>query len=82
MFRKLSIVPVAMALVASFMSTISILGYPAEIYTFGTMFCWFGLTYFIVFPTAAFLFVPVFYELKLTSAYEVIFCLLSTKALL
>lgn len=60
-----------MTLVASFISAISILGYPAEIYQYGTMFCWYALTYCVVYPAAAFLYVPVFYNLQVTSAYEV-----------
>lgn len=66
---KLPILPTALALVASFMSAVSLLGYPAEIYQFGVMFCWYAATYLIVFPVAAYGFVPVFFEVQVTSAY-------------
>ncbi|XP_070534914.1 sodium-coupled monocarboxylate transporter 2-like isoform X2 [Ptychodera flava] len=63
-------VPVAMSLVASFMSAITVLGTPAEIYIYGTMFCYFGLTYSIVMWFSAEFYMPIFYRLLITSAYE------------
>ncbi|OUC46381.1 sodium-coupled monocarboxylate transporter 2 family protein [Trichinella nativa] len=67
---KLGIVPVALALIATYMSAISILGFPVEIYQYGTMILWYEVAYFIVFPSVAFIFLPVMYPLKLTSVYE------------
>ena len=43
--RTLTGLPVALSCTASFMSAITILGTPVEIYTFGTMFYYCGLTY-------------------------------------
>lgn len=60
-----------MTLVASFISAISLLGYPAEIYYYGMMFCWYLLTYCFVYPVAAFVYLPILYNLRLTSVYEV-----------
>ncbi|XP_003373005.1 sodium-dependent multivitamin transporter [Trichinella spiralis] len=67
---KLGIVPVALALIATYMSAISILGFPVEIYQYGTMILWYEVAYLIVFPSVAFIFLPVMYPLKLTSVYE------------
>ena len=38
MFRSMSTLPMTLSLVASFMSAITLLGVPAEIYTAGTQF--------------------------------------------
>ncbi|XP_070533233.1 sodium-coupled monocarboxylate transporter 1-like [Ptychodera flava] len=62
--------PVAMSLVASFMSAITVLGTPAEHYLFGTMFSLFGITYTLVMIITAELFMPSYYKLGITSAYE------------
>lgn len=60
----------ALTLAATFISAISILGYSAEIYQFGTMFCYYGLMYFVAYPIAAYVFLPVFYRLDISSCYE------------
>ncbi|KAK3090857.1 hypothetical protein FSP39_015275 [Pinctada imbricata] len=56
-------IPVALSLLASFMSAITLLGTPAEMYNYTI-----GLSYFFV---AAHVFMPVFYRLHVTSAYKV-----------
>lgn len=68
--RSLSVFPVSMSVVASFMSAITLLGTPAEVYQFGTMFFMINMAYFFVIPATAHLYLPVFYGLNLTSAYE------------
>lgn len=65
--RELGVFPVAMSLMASFQSATTVLGYPAEMYYKGTQF-WmaiFGLALSNV--IAAELFMPVLYNLQLTS---------------
>ncbi|XP_040079006.2 sodium-coupled monocarboxylate transporter 2 isoform X1 [Ixodes scapularis] len=65
--RQLGVFPVAMSLMASFQSATTVLGYPAEMYYKGTQF-WmaiFGLALSNV--IAAELFMPVLYNLQLTS---------------
>uniref|UniRef100_A0A3B4ZMR4 Sodium-coupled monocarboxylate transporter 1-like n=1 Tax=Stegastes partitus TaxID=144197 RepID=A0A3B4ZMR4_9TELE len=69
--RQMTAVPVAMSLTASFMSGISVIGTPAEAYRFGTAFWLFGFSYFIMSAITAEIFVPLFYRLAITSAYEV-----------
>ncbi|XP_019629944.1 PREDICTED: sodium-coupled monocarboxylate transporter 2-like [Branchiostoma belcheri] len=66
----MSVVPVALSLLASFISAITVLGTPAEIYTNGTMFWNFVIAYTITILLVARLFIPAFYSLGLTSTYE------------
>ncbi|ELT92965.1 hypothetical protein CAPTEDRAFT_169293 [Capitella teleta] len=68
--RQMSVLPVTLSMVASFMSAIMLLGTPAEMYIYGTEYMLIFLAYVLVAPVAAFLYTPVFYRLKLTSAYE------------
>ncbi|XP_071351662.1 sodium-coupled monocarboxylate transporter 1 [Trachinotus anak] len=68
--RQMSAVPVAMSLTASFMSGITVIGTPAEAYRFGAAFWLFGFSYAIMSAVTAEIFVPLFYRLGITSAYE------------
>lgn len=69
--RSMMSLPVAVSLLASFMSAITILGVPAEIYTFGTEYWFIVVSYVPLFPITALVFVPVFHGLDITSSYEV-----------
>ncbi|XP_062057980.1 sodium-coupled monocarboxylate transporter 1 [Lepus europaeus] len=68
--RSMTAVPVALSLTASFMSAVTILGSPSEVYRFGAMYSIFALTYFLVVVISAEIFLPVFYKLGITSTYE------------
>ncbi|XP_025084658.1 sodium-coupled monocarboxylate transporter 1-like [Pomacea canaliculata] len=67
---NMHVVPVAMSLIATFMSAITMLGTPAEMYNYTTMYLYIGLGYLLCMAASAHIFVPIFYNLKLTSAYE------------
>ncbi|XP_078619973.1 sodium-dependent multivitamin transporter-like [Branchiostoma floridae x Branchiostoma japonicum] len=71
--RKMGVLPVALSLLASFTSAITLLGGPAESYTFGTQFWVIIFSYFFTFPVCGQVFLPIFYRLELTSAYEVVY---------
>lgn len=64
-------IPVSLSILASFMSAITLLGTPAEMYNYNAMYFWIGLSYLFVIILAAHVFIPVFYRLRVTSAYEV-----------
>ena len=69
--RTMKLIPVTMSLMVSFISTIMMLGFPAEIYTHGAQY-WMGTFGHAIGATmASFVFVPVFYPLKLISVNEV-----------
>ncbi|XP_037075870.1 sodium-coupled monocarboxylate transporter 1-like [Pollicipes pollicipes] len=68
--RQMGTLPAAMSLIASFMSAITLLGTPAEVYQNGTQYWIIGFSYFIVMPAAAYLYMPVFFNLRVISAYE------------
>ncbi|XP_073507570.1 sodium-coupled monocarboxylate transporter 1 isoform X2 [Phyllobates terribilis] len=68
--RSMTAVPVALSLTASFMSAVTVLGTPAEVYRFGSMFAIFAITYTIVVLLSSEIFLPVFYRLGITSTYE------------
>lgn len=66
---KMSPVPVAFSLMASFMSAITLLGVTNENYAFGTQFMIINLSYAVATPAVAYLFIPVFFRLESPSAY-------------
>ncbi|KAG5674078.1 hypothetical protein PVAND_004065 [Polypedilum vanderplanki] len=68
--KSMSMVPVAFSLMASFMSSITLLGVSNENYLFGTQFVVINLSYGLATPIACYLFLPVFYKLQAASAYE------------
>lgn len=69
--RSMSVLPVTLSLLASFMSAITLLGTPAEIYVYGTQYWMMWLGYCIMIPLCAHVYHPIFFRLKLTSMFEV-----------
>ena len=63
--------PVAMSLVSTFISAITILGTPSEVYVHSTMYWWLCAGLFICATGSACIFVPIFYNLGITSVFEV-----------
>lgn len=69
--RNMNTFPVSMSLIASFMSAITLLGTPAEVYQFGTQYAVMGFSFCLVMPAVNYLYMPIFYRMQGTSAYEV-----------
>lgn len=69
--RKLKAFPVAMSLVASYISGVTVLGTPAEIYNYGTQYWLIIFPIFLMGFIVAFVYLPVFCSLKVGSSYEV-----------
>ncbi|XP_060071967.1 sodium-coupled monocarboxylate transporter 1-like [Ylistrum balloti] len=68
--RRLLVVPVAMSIFVTFISAISVMGIPAEIYLFGIRMIHGVVAYVLSICIANVTVVPLLYPLKLTSTYE------------
>jgi len=68
--RSMGTIPMTLSLVASFMSAITLLGTPAEMYVSGTQYIALAVSYPFVMGAAAHLFLPVFDALQVTTSYE------------
>merc|ERR1712170_308644 len=68
--KSMGVFPMTMSLVASFMSAITLLGTPAEVYANGTQYCLLVLSYPFVMAAAAHIYMPVLYDLGVSTSYE------------
>ncbi|XP_035736349.1 sodium-coupled monocarboxylate transporter 2-like isoform X1 [Vespa mandarinia] len=68
--QNMSIFPISMSLIASYISGISMLGLPAEMYVYGTQLWSIVFADCFVSLTMAIVYLPVFYGLQITSSYE------------
>ncbi|KAA8580000.1 sodium-coupled monocarboxylate transporter 1 [Etheostoma spectabile] len=68
--RRLTALPVSLSLTASFMSAITVLSNPAEVYRYGANIGFYGLAYVMTMVITSEVFLPVFYRLAITSTYE------------
>uniref|UniRef100_H3C3W4 Solute carrier family 5 member 8 n=1 Tax=Tetraodon nigroviridis TaxID=99883 RepID=H3C3W4_TETNG len=68
--RRLTALPVSLSLTASFMSAITVLSNPAEVYRYGANIVFYGVSYVITMVVTSEIFLPVFYRLAITSTYE------------
>jgi len=68
--RNMSVLPVAISIMATFLSAILILGTPGEMYASGAQFWVSVLAFVLILPVASLFFIPIFYRCGLTSVYE------------
>ncbi|XP_053970574.1 sodium-coupled monocarboxylate transporter 1-like [Hylaeus volcanicus] len=68
--RNMKTFPVSLSLIASFISGISLLGTPTEVYMHGTSYLCICFGVIIVGFVMSGIYLPVFHELRLTSTYE------------
>lgn len=64
-------ITVAISMSASYVSAITILGAPADVYLYGNSYAMHPLAVLIVDVIAIVYYIPIFYELKLLSVFEV-----------
>ncbi|XP_060555216.1 sodium-coupled monocarboxylate transporter 1-like [Ruditapes philippinarum] len=68
--RKMGILPVSLSLMATLLSAVMVLGVPAEVYYNGAIYWLILFSNLLVYPVAAHMFLPVYHNLGITSAYE------------
>ena len=68
--RKLKPFPVAMSLVASYISGVTVLGTPSEIYNYGTQYWLIVVPIILMGFAVSYVYLPVFASLKISSSYE------------
>ncbi|XP_011136582.2 sodium-coupled monocarboxylate transporter 1-like [Harpegnathos saltator] len=68
--QRMSIFPISMSLIASYVSGIAMLGLPAEMYVYGTQLWSVVIADTFVSVTMVVVYLPVFYGLRITSSYE------------
>ncbi|CAF3621225.1 unnamed protein product [Rotaria sordida] len=66
----MSAFPTALSIMVSFLSAVTLLGTPSEIYIYGTMYCYQGISWMIASIVTALVFAPKFREMKFISVYE------------
>ncbi|CAH1797656.1 unnamed protein product [Owenia fusiformis] len=69
--RNMSVFPVSLSVCATLISTVSIIGFPAEIYNQGTMLWYILIGTAIGYIATAHVYYPIYYDLKITSIFEV-----------
>ncbi|XP_052820890.1 sodium-coupled monocarboxylate transporter 1-like [Mya arenaria] len=67
---KLNAIPVAISLLVTFESSIFYLGYPTEIYIYGSMYWLLNIGLILGYLAMFFIIIPLFYPLQVTSVYE------------
>ncbi|KAF6202590.1 hypothetical protein GE061_002988 [Apolygus lucorum] len=68
--KQMSLIPISISLVTTYISGITLLGVPSEIYTYGSQYLTSNLANYLVGLITAFFILPVFYKLQLISLYE------------
>ncbi|KAK2569132.1 Sodium-coupled monocarboxylate transporter 1 [Acropora cervicornis] len=68
--RKMKFLPVSISILLSFLSAITLLGIPAEIYVYGAQFFITTIAYLLICIVVSTVFIPMFRRIKLTSVHE------------
>lgn len=69
----MGVAPVAIGLMVSYLSAVSLLGVSSENYVYGTQYAVINISYGLATPFVAYLYMPVFFKLGNASAFEVSF---------
>lgn len=63
-------IPVSLSMLASFLSSITLIGQPAEVYLYGSQLWLFGMSSFFIIPIVGYIIVPFFRGKNYYSAYQ------------
>ncbi|KAK2185120.1 hypothetical protein NP493_246g03042 [Ridgeia piscesae] len=69
--RRMPVLPVSVSLYVSWLSAISFLSDPVEVYYHGLIYWVIGVGYALAMPVIGAVFVPKYYRMKLTSVFKV-----------
>lgn len=69
--KSMQVIPVAIGLMVSYLSAVSLLGVSSENYVYGTQYAVINISYGLATPFAAYFYLPVFFKLDTASAFEV-----------
>ncbi|XP_072339864.1 sodium-coupled monocarboxylate transporter 1-like [Scyliorhinus torazame] len=70
--RQISAFPIALSLATSFLSAITVISAPAEVYLYGMMVLLFNVSCLITVVFTCLIYIPLFYRLNIISTYEYI----------
>merc|ERR1712176_1427027 len=70
--QNMHFLPVSFSLTASFMSALTMIGWPTEIYIFGSVFFYSTISYIIACTFSCFFFIPKFYNGGYWTSYELL----------
>ncbi|GAB0097883.1 hypothetical protein DMENIID0001_135620 [Sergentomyia squamirostris] len=70
--RNMGVIPVAISLLATFVSGINMIGMSTDVYLFGTLHWMYIVTFLIMTIVVIYVFLPIFYDLQLASTFEYI----------
>ncbi|KAJ9575573.1 hypothetical protein L9F63_007581, partial [Diploptera punctata] len=68
--KSMSTIPVALSLVACHISGVTVMGVPSEVFTYGSTYILVCFSCILVAVIMNYVYLPVFFELQLTSTYE------------
>ncbi|XP_039249058.2 sodium-coupled monocarboxylate transporter 2-like isoform X1 [Styela clava] len=68
--RNVSPISVAMSLSVSYISAITVIGNPVEVYLYGTVYAWTVVANLIGFIAASIYYIPLYHRLRIKSVYE------------
>ncbi|XP_051888968.1 sodium-coupled monocarboxylate transporter 1-like [Pristis pectinata] len=70
--RQISAFPIALSLASSFLSAITVIGGPAEVYLYGIMVVMYTIACLFTMTFTCLIYIPLFYRLNIISVYEYI----------